>query len=112
MIRRVLLNKWPSFNGGEQFGIRAIQINPSSPWENGFNERFNGTKRREVLNAEWFNSVDQARVVINQWLRLDNHVRPHQALYMRPPVLKFFIKMAQDNGALHLLLPDHFISMF
>jgi transposase InsO family protein len=67
-------------------GIKPIQIYPGSPWENGYNERFNGTLRREVLNAEWFTSIDQARAVINQWLRQYNHIRPHQALGMRPPV--------------------------
>ena len=48
-----------------------------SPWENGYNERFHGTLRRGVLNAEWFTSIDQARVVINQWLRQYNHTRLH-----------------------------------
>ena len=67
-------------------GITPIQIYPGSPWENGYNERFNGTLRHEVLNAEWFTSVDQARIVINQWLKQYNHTRPHQALNMRPPV--------------------------
>jgi len=72
----------------QRIGIKPIQIYPGSPWENGYNERFNGTLRREVLNAEWFTSIDQARVVINQWLRQYNHTRPHQALSMRPPVLE------------------------
>jgi len=45
-------------------GIKPIRIYPGSPWENGYNERFNGTLRREVLNAEWFTSIRQARVVI------------------------------------------------
>jgi putative transposase len=67
-------------------GIKPIQIYPGSPWENGYNERFNGTLRREVLNAEWFTTIDQARIVINQWLRQYNNIRPHQALNMRPPV--------------------------
>lgn len=67
-------------------GIKPIQIFPGSPWENGYNERFNGTLRREVLNAEWFASIEQAQIVINKWLRQYNHVRPHQALNMRPPV--------------------------
>jgi putative transposase len=35
-------------------GIQPIQIYPGSPWENGYNERFNGTLRREVLNTERF----------------------------------------------------------
>jgi transposase InsO family protein len=30
-------------------GIKSIQIYPGSPWENGSNERFNGTLRNEVL---------------------------------------------------------------
>ena len=33
-------------------GIKPIRIYPGSPWENGYNERFNGTLRREGLNAE------------------------------------------------------------
>ena len=67
-------------------GIKPIQIYPGSPWENGYNERFNGTLRREVLNAEWFTTIRQARTVINQWLRQYNQIRPHQALNMRAPV--------------------------
>ena len=67
-------------------GIKPIRIYPGSPWENGYNERFNGTLRREVLNGEWFTTINQARTVIGRWLRQYNHIRPHQALNMRPPV--------------------------
>jgi len=67
-------------------GIKPIRIYPGSPWENGYNERFNGTLRREVLNAEWFTSIKQANIVIEAWLKQYNHIRPHQALNMRPPV--------------------------
>lgn len=67
-------------------GVKPIQIYPGSPWENGYNERFNGTLRREVLNAEWFHTTRQAQLVINAWLRQYNRIRPHQALKMRPPV--------------------------
>jgi len=59
---------------------------PGSPWENGYNERFSGTLRREALNAEWFSTTKQAQIVINQWLRQYNHIRPHQALNVRPPI--------------------------
>ena len=52
----------------------------------GDNERFNCTLRREILNAEWFSTISQARTVIEKWLRQDNHVRSYQALNMRPPV--------------------------
>ena len=69
----------------KKVGIRPMQIYPGSPWENGYNERFNGTLRREVLNAEWFSTIRQAQIVIGKWIRQYNHVRPHQALSMRPP---------------------------
>ena len=71
-----------------RIGIKPIQIYSGSPWENGYNERFNGTLRHEVLNTEWFATTRQAQIVINQWLRQYNHIRPHQALDMRPPVLE------------------------
>jgi len=45
-------------------GIKPIQIYPGSPWENGYNERFNGTLRHEVLNAEWFHTTKQAQIVV------------------------------------------------
>ncbi len=44
--------------------IKPIQIYPGSPWENGYNERFNGTLRRKALNAEWFSTIRQAQIVI------------------------------------------------
>ena len=68
------------------FDYKPIQIHPGSPWENGYNERFTGTLRGEVLNAEWFSTIRQAQIVINTWLKQYNHIRPHQSLNMRPPV--------------------------
>ena len=79
-------------------GVQPIHIYPGSPWENGYNERFNGTLRREVLNAEWFTTSRQAQVVINQWLRQYNHIRPHHALGMRPPVPKTILVNGQTTG--------------
>ena len=79
-------------------GIKPIRIYSGSPWENGYNERFNGTLRREVLNAEWFTTTKQAQVVINQWLRQYNHIRPHQALNMRPPVPETLIRNGTEPG--------------
>ena len=66
-------------------GVTPIQIYPGSPWENGYNERFNGTLRREVLNSQWFNSIKQSQVAINVWPTEYNHIRPHNALGMLPP---------------------------
>ena len=73
-------------------GIKPIRIYPGSPWENGCNERFNGTLRREILDAEWFVTTKQAQTAINTWLKQYNHIRPHQALNMQPPVPETLLK--------------------
>ena len=79
-------------------GIQPMQIYPGSPWENGYNERFNGTLRREVLNVEWFHSTKQAQVAINVWLRQYNQIRPHHALGMRPPAPETLLEKTQISG--------------
>jgi transposase InsO family protein len=79
-------------------GIKPIRICPGSPWENGCNERFNGTLCREVLITEWFTTTKQAQVVINHWLRQYNHTRPHQALNMRPPVPETLLDKPPISG--------------
>ena len=66
--------------------VKPIYIYPGSPWENGYNERFNGTLRHEVLDPEVFYSLDEAQSVIAQWVHQYNHIRPHQSLDNRPPV--------------------------
>ena len=66
--------------------VEPIYSYPGSPWENGYNERFNGTLRHEVLNPEVFYSLDEAQAVIAQWIHQYNHIRPHQSLDHRPPV--------------------------
>ena len=67
-------------------GIKPIRIYPGSQWENGCNERFNGTLRREILDAEWFVITKQAQTAIKVWLTQYNNIRPHQTLNMKPPV--------------------------
>lgn len=65
--------------------IEPIRIHPASPWENGYNKRFNGTLHTELFNADWFAAACQGQIVTNTWLRQYNHIRPHHALGMRPP---------------------------
>jgi len=66
-------------------GVKPLYILPGSPWENGFNERFNGTLRREILNAEHFHNLGEAQAVIAAWQHQYNTIRPHSALNYRPP---------------------------
>jgi transposase InsO family protein len=83
---------------GWQGLAKPIRIYPGSPWENRYNERFNGTLRREVLNAEWLSTTKQAQIVTNRWLRQYNHIHPHQALNMRPPVPETIIRNDPELG--------------
>ncbi len=66
-------------------GVKTLYISPGSPWENGYIESFNGKLRDEVLNVEIFDTLLEARVLIERWRREYNHVRPHSSLGYRPP---------------------------
>lgn len=66
-------------------GAKTAYIERGSPWENGYIESFNGKLRDELLNGEIFYSLREAKVVIEQWRRHYNTVRPHSSLGYRPP---------------------------
>ena len=65
--------------------MNTLFIEPGSPWENGYNESFNGKLRDELLNGEIFYTLKEAQVLIEQWRKHYNTVRPHSALNYRPP---------------------------
>ena len=48
-------------------------------------ESFNGNLRDELLNGEIFETLQEAKVVIEGWRRHYNEVRPHSALGYMPP---------------------------
>jgi putative transposase len=65
--------------------VRTLFIEPGSPWENGYIESFNGKLRDELLNREIFTTLDEAKILIEQWRREYNQIRPHSALRYQPP---------------------------
>ena len=69
----------------KDIGVTTLFIEPGSPWENGFIERFNGSLRDEVLNREIFYTLREAQVVIEDWRYEYNHIRPHSSLGYLPP---------------------------
>ena len=48
-------------------------------------ESFNGKLRDELLNREIFFTLTEAKVLIEQWRREYNTIRPHSSLGYRPP---------------------------
>ena len=84
-----------SDNGGEftakavrgwlwRVGVKTLYIEPGSPGEDGYLESFNGKLRDELLNAEIFDTLREAQVLVARWRRQYNTVRPHSALNYRP----------------------------
>jgi putative transposase len=74
----------------ERLGVKTLFIEPGSPWENGYVESFNGKLRDELLNREVFYTLLEARVLIEDWRRQYNQVRPHSALGYRSPAPEAF----------------------
>jgi transposase InsO family protein len=82
-------------------GAQTAFIEPGSPWENGYVESFNGKLRDELLNAEVFHTLAEAKVLLEQWRRHYNTTRPHSALGYRPPAPEVFLPVLpwSPNGS-------------
>ena len=69
---RVRSDNGPEFTAGVvrdwlgRVGIRTLYIEPGSPWENGYVESFKGKLRDELLNRESFETLLEARVLIER----------------------------------------------
>jgi putative transposase len=78
--------------------IQTLYIDPGCPWQNGKDERFNGTVRDECLNMQLFASVAEARVRLEAFRRHYNDDRPHSRLrYQTPSEFKRAWLEAQAN---------------
>lgn len=61
-------------------GVQLRFIRPGKPVENCFVESFNGTFRKDCLDAHWFEDLGHARRVIEAWRHDYNHDRPHSGV--------------------------------
>jgi transposase InsO family protein len=75
-------------------GARTAFIEPGSPWENGYCESFNSKLRDELLAGEKFSTLHEAKVLIEQWRRHYNAIRPHSSLGYSPPAPETFLPSA------------------
>ena len=89
----IILRDWLArLNTGTLF------IEPGSPWENGYNESFNGKLRDELLNCEIFYTLKEAKILIEQWRKHYNTVRPHSALGYKPPTPEAILSRVNLTG--------------
>ena len=80
-------------------GTLPAFIEPGNPWENGYIESFNGKMRDELPNCEIFDTMQEAKVLIERWRTYYNTIRPHSTLKYKPPapeswVVDISLKMA------------------
>ena len=69
----------------KRIGVKTLFIEPGSPWENGYIESFNGKLRDELLAREQFDTLLEAKVLIERWRHHYNTQRPHSSLGYRAP---------------------------
>ena len=74
------LRDWCRFGGSG-----TSYIEPGSPWQNPFVESFGSRVRDEVLAVEAFDSLLEAKTVIEEWRNTYNHRRPHGSLELEDP---------------------------
>jgi len=63
-----------------ELGVTTLFIEPGSPWENGYIESFNGKLRDELLNGELLYTLKEAQILVANWRRPYNGLRPHSSL--------------------------------
>jgi putative transposase len=86
----------------ERVGVKTLFITPGSPWENGYVESFNGKLRDELLEREIFDTVLEAKVLIERWRVQYNTIRPHSSLGYRPPAPEAVQPRTPVSAALRL----------
>ncbi len=88
----------------DKVGVNTLFITPGSPWENGYNESFNGTLRDQFLNGEIFYTLHEAKVLLERWRWHYNHVRPHSSLGYKPPAPEATLPGGPGSAPLRLAL--------
>jgi putative transposase len=70
----------------EEKSIQLQFIQPGKPVQNAFVERNNGSIRRELLDAYLFFTLQEVRMMAEEWQQDYNAERPHETLGNVPPL--------------------------
>ncbi|MBB5020406.1 putative transposase [Chitinivorax tropicus] len=71
------------------YGLQQEFITPCTPEQNGMVERLIRTLKAQCVHRHRFESLAHASRVIADWVGYDNHRRPHQALGMQTPAVRY-----------------------
>jgi putative transposase len=81
-----------------RLGVQTLFIEPGSPWENGYIESFNGKLRYELLDGEIFDTILEARIIVERWRKQYNTIRPHSSLGFKPPAPEAYKPLQLANA--------------
>ena len=87
--------------------VKTLFIEPGSPWENGYIESFNGKLRDELLDREIFDTLLEAKVLIERWRKQYNTIRPHSSLGYCPPAPETIVPCLPVSATLQLPNTDN-----
>ena len=86
----MLLDQWAYFTN-----VKLDFSRPGRPSDNAFCESFNNRVRQELLNPNWFYSIDDVRVYADAWRHDYNTFHPHSSLGNLAP--KEFARLARNT---------------
>jgi putative transposase len=88
------LDEW-----AHRHAVKLSFSRPGTPTDNPFIESFNGRLREECLDQHWFESLQEARQVLEQYRIEYNTERPHSSLKDRTPA-EYLVEWAlrEDEG--------------
>lgn len=66
--------------------INVIYIQPGHPTQNSIIELFNGSDRRAVLDAYIFRTIQDVRLLTDEWMKDYNENRSHESLNNMTPM--------------------------
>jgi putative transposase len=84
--------------------VKTLYITAAEPWENRYNESFNGSLRDELLDGQISYRLAEAKVLIEAWRRHCNTIRPHSSLGYRPPAPETATPPLPPSGSVSLRL--------
>ena len=79
----------------QALGIKHLRTRPYTPRTNGKAERFIQTALREWAYAATYQTSEQRRESLHDWLHHYNWHRPHTALGGRPPIAR--LALSRNN---------------